>query len=515
MPLFPRSVFPVFRLLAAGALCAAGAASASAAELRTRDNPIEGRYIVVFDEGALADGDTLRSLEIDELARSVTRSSGATLLATYRHALGGFAMQADDAALALVLADPRVAYIEEDGAISLANTIQTQPTWGLDRIDQRALPLNAAYGYGTTAAGVHVYVVDSGILGAHTEFLRRIGNGFTVFNDGRGTEDCEGHGTHVAGTVGGSTWGVAKGVTLHPVKVLDCNGWGTYSGIIAGLDWVRANHVKPAVVNLSVGGLSSDALDAAVANLVAAGLTAVAAAGNRDDDACRYSPGRVAGAITVGATQTNDARATFSNHGACLDLFAPGMGITSAYWISPTATRALNGTSMAAPHVSGVAALYLAANPAASPAAVEAAILANATVDVVADAKGSPNRLLYSRFGSATPTPAPPSIQDLRCHFDGRTSDCVVTYGSVVPASITWNLGSADGSWTYDVCGLRSTSFRTMSADTGVGTRWTPKQPVGGYVVSVTVLVRNAYGYAQRAVNASCNSLGTPGTGPG
>ena len=501
--------------LAAAVLCALGAQAVQAAELRTRDNPIEGRYIVVFKDEALGGLDELRTVGVEELARSLTRAHGATLLTTYQHALQGFAVDADDAALAQLLADPRVAYIEEDGEIALGNTTQPNPTWGLDRIDQRALPLDAAYGYSTTASNVHAYIVDSGILTSHSQFTGRIGNGFSMINDGRGVEDCNGHGTHVAGTVGGSTWGVAKGVTLHPVRVFGCSGGSAYSTVIAGLDWVRANHVKPAVVNMSLGGGASDAMDAATNSLIGAGITVVVAAGNQTADACRYSPARVPNAITVGATQSNDARSSFSNFGPCVDLFAPGSHITSAWWTSPTASTVLNGTSMAAPHAAGVAALYLATQPTASPATVRNALTNNATANVVGDPQGAPNRLLYSRFGASTPPPAPPTITSLSCVFDGRTSDCYVQYTSATPASVTWNRGSSDGSWSYDVCGLRTTAFRTMSTSDGIGARWTPKQPVGGYVVSVNALVRNDYGYVQRAVNASCNSLGTPGTGPG
>jgi subtilisin family serine protease len=312
--------------------------------------------------------------------------------------------RADDKALARLLADPRVAYVEEDGVVSI-NATQSPATWGLDRIDQRNLPLNNSYTYDTTASGVHAYIIDTGVLLNHTQFTGRMGNGFDAVTSGGNANDCNGHGTHVAGTVGGTTHGVAKGVTIHPVRVLGCNGSGTNSGVIAGMDWVANNHVKPAVANMSLGGGASQATDDAVARMTNAGVTVVVAAGNSNDNACNYSPARAPSAITTGSTTNTDARSSFSSFGSCLDIYAPGSSITSAWHTGTTATNTISGTSMASPHVAGVAALYLANNPSATPAQVTQAIISNATPNVVTNpGTGSPNRLLYSLFGTSTPT---------------------------------------------------------------------------------------------------------------
>ncbi len=380
-------------------MCAA-AGSAFATDLRIAKSPVAGQYIVVLKPSAAAlIGETSRAARVSAVANDIATSHGAQLVRSFNRALRGFVVKVDEDALARLLADPRVAYVEEDGYVR-ANPTQTGATWGLDRVDQRNLPLSGSYTYNTTAAGVHAYIIDTGLLASHNEFAGRVGNGFDSV--GGGTNDCNGHGTHVAGTVGGSTWGVAKGVTIHPVRVLDCGGSGTWAGVIAGIDWVAANRVLPAVANMSLGGGASTAVDTAVANLNNAGVTVVVAAGNNAGDACQNSPARAPSAITVGATGSNDARSIWgsgseSNFGSCLDLFAPGTAITSAWHTGNTATNTINGTSMASPHVAGAAALYLASNPAATPAQVTASILGNATPNVVSDPRaGSPNLLLYT-----------------------------------------------------------------------------------------------------------------------
>ena len=314
----------------------------------------------------------------------------------FQHAINGFSVEMTPEEAEALSQDYRVAFVEEDGVVT-ADATQNNPPWGLDRIDQRNLPLNAVYTFNWTGSGVRAYIIDTGIRTTHSQFGGRASNVFDAFG-GNGA-DCNGHGTHVAGTVGGSTYGVAKSALLRGVRVLNCSGSGSNSGVIAGVDWVRNNHIAPAVANMSLGGGISSALDTAVNNLANAGVTIAVAAGNSNTNACNSSPARAANAITVGSTTTSDARSSFSNFGTCLDLFAPGSGILSSWFSSDTATATLSGTSMASPHVAGVAALYKQANPSASSTTIRNAIVNNATTNVVTNAgSGSPNRLLYSLF---------------------------------------------------------------------------------------------------------------------
>ena len=349
---------------------------------------VPGQYIVVLKASAPA----------TQIMNALVPMPGVELRHVYAAALNGFAARLSPAALAELRANPNVAYIEQDQFIRVDAT-ETGATWGIDRIDQRALPLSTTYSWASTGAGVTAYIIDTGINATHNEFGGRASVAFDAVNDGRNGVDCNGHGTHVSGTVGGATYGVAKGVQLRAVRVLDCAGSGTTSGVIAGIDWVTAHHASPSVANMSLGGGASTALDNAVTASISSGVTYAIAAGNSNRNACNYSPARAATAITVGATTTTDGRASYSNYGSCLDIFAPGSGITSSWIGSNTATNTISGTSMATPHVAGVAALYLQTHATASPASVRNALVANGTTGKVTSAgNGSPNVLLFSNY---------------------------------------------------------------------------------------------------------------------
>jgi subtilisin family serine protease len=382
-------------LLAGALLVAPSSAGAQA----TAGEAIDGQYIVVLKDQTTGAG--------AQNAKTRVRERGGRVQREYSHVVNGFSAKLTQQALAEVRSDPAVDYVEPDRVITL-DTTQTNATWGLDRIDQRNRPLSTTYSYDATGAGVTAYIIDTGIRFTHSQFGGRASSGFDAV-DGGTADDCNGHGTHVSGTVGGSTYGVAKGVHLVAVRVLDCNGSGTTSGVVAGIDWVTSTHAAgaPAVANMSLGGGVSTTLDNAVGRSIADGVTYAVAAGNESTNACNGSPSRVAAALTVGSTTSTDARSSFSNFGTCVDIFAPGSSITSAWYSSDAATNTISGTSMATPHVVGAAALYLQGNSSATPATVAGAIVANATAGVVGNpGTGSPNRLLYTNPGSA-PTPQP------------------------------------------------------------------------------------------------------------
>ena len=332
---------------------------------------------------------------------AVAREHGVRPDFIYTHALTGFAGRIADAARQGLLRDSRVTRVEPDGIATIVTT-EIGATWGLDRVDQRSSTLNGTYNYTHTGTGVHAYIIDTGILFSHSEFGGRAVSGYDAV-DGGTADDCNGHGTHVSGTVGGATYGIAKSVQLVGVRVLDCNGSGTWSGVIAGIDWVTGNHVAPAVANMSLGGSANSSVDNAVRNMIASGVATAIAAGNGNfvgiaQDACKSTPARVAEAMTIGATDKNDRKASWSNYGNCVDWFAPGVGITSAWNTSNIATNTISGTSMATPHTTGVAALYLQANPSATPAQVRDALYANTTQHVVSSSKTANNNLLYTNY---------------------------------------------------------------------------------------------------------------------
>ena len=346
---------------------------------------IPDSYIVVMKPATA----TTRSIKT-----GLAKKFGGTVEQDFGAALNGFEATMSETEAKRLAADPKVAYVEQNQTVSLLAT-QTGATWGLDRIDQRARPLSTTYTYPRTASNVTAYIIDTGIRFAHGDFGGRATSGYDAV-DGGTADDCNGHGTHVAGTVGGATWGVAKAVRLVGVRVLNCSGSGTNAGVIAGVNWVTQNARKPAVANMSLGGGASTALDNAVANSIASGVSYALAAGNSSANACSSSPARVPSAITVGATTSTDARASYSNYGTCLDIFAPGSSIKSAWYTSNTATNTISGTSMASPHVAGVAALVLSANPSFTPQQVRDNLVNSATPNVVTSpGTGSPNRLLF------------------------------------------------------------------------------------------------------------------------
>ncbi|MER7560241.1 S8 family peptidase [Nocardioides sp. NPDC126508] len=424
-------------------------------------NAIDGQYIVVMKDQAKAGNGFRASAKSDNAAvRSKAEEAGGNVKFTYDAALNGFAATLSDSALAEVRSDPAVGYVEADGVVK-ATGDQSNPTWGIDRIDQRNLPLSSSYHYDQTGSGVTAYIIDTGILSTHTQFSGRVASGY--YSVGSSTTDENGHGTHVAGTVGGSTYGVAKGVTLVPVRVLDAQGSGTDSGVIAGINWVTSNHTSgPAVANMSLGGGASSSLDAAVNSSIADGVTYAVAAGNDNADASSYSPARVANAITVGSTTNTDARSSFSNYGSIVDVFAPGSNITSSWYTSTTATNTISGTSMATPHVAGVAALYLAAHTSATPAAVQSWITSNATTGVVTSpGSGSPNRLLYSLEGGTTPTD-PPSTGNLLVNpgFESGATGWSASSGVIDSSS---SAPARTGSYKAWLNGYGSTHTDTLS----------------------------------------------------
>lgn len=376
----------------------------------------------------------------------------------YRTVLNGFAGEISDAARNGLMRDHRVVRIEKDGIATTSGT-QTNATWGLDRVDQRELPLDATYLYNNDGSGVESYIIDTGIRYTHEDFQGRVPVDyyFDAFMDGQNGDDCNGHGTHVAGTVGGAEYGVAKNTSLIAVRVLDCNGSGTFSGVIAGMDWVAENASGPSVANMSLGGGSSQSVDDAVQRMYEAGVPVIVAAGNgdrrgREQDACGSSPAGAPTAYTIGATSDNDSKTSWSNYGDCVNMFAPGASITSAWYTSDTSTNTISGTSMASPHVAGVAALYLQNNTSATAQEVYDAITQFSTKNIVTNSRTTENHMVYSLLSDSGndddgTTNAPPTASftvectDLTCNFDGSGSSD--SDGSITDYSWTFGDGNS------------------------------------------------------------------------
>lgn len=432
----------VVAALALGAVSVLPAAAAPTAPEGRIENAgvagaVPGSYIVTLKD-SVVDAESAQG-------QALARRYGAKVKDTYERALNGYAVELSEAQAKKFAADPAVAAVSQNRVFTIGATQPNPPSWGLDRIDQRALPLNNSYTYPDSAGeGVTAYVIDTGVRITHGDFGGRASYGFDAIDNDNTAQDGNGHGTHVAGTVGGTAYGVAKKAKIVGVRVLNNQGSGTTAQVVAGIDWVTRNAVKPAVANLSLGGGVDSALDTAVRNSIASGITYAVAAGNSNANAQNYSPARVAEAITVGSTTNTDARSSFSNFGAVLDLFAPGSSIASTWNTSDTATNTISGTSMASPHVAGAAALYLAANRAATPAQVSTALTTAATPNVVGNpGTGSPNRLL--NVGSST---TPPSGK----RFENATDVAIADNTTVEsPVTVTGVAGNAPAALSVPV----------------------------------------------------------------
>ncbi|MCX5392955.1 S8 family peptidase [Streptomyces sp. NBC_00094] len=396
------------------------------------EGAIAGSYIVTLDESAQA--------ETAE-GRAVAARFGAKIKRTYTSAINGYSVELSEAQAKKLAADPAVKSVVQNRTFTIDGTQPSPPSWGLDRIDQKALPLNQSYSYPDTAGqGVTAYIIDTGVRISHSDFGGRAFNGYDAIDNDNTAQDGHGHGTHVAGTVAGTSYGVAKKAKIVGVRVLDNSGSGTTEQVVAGIDWVTQNAVKPAVANMSLGGGVDTVLDQAVRNSIASGVTYAVAAGNDNSNASNYSPARVSEAITVGSTTSTDARSSFSNYGTVLDIFAPGSSIKSSWNTSDTATNTISGTSMATPHVAGAAAVYLAGNPTATPAQVSTALTTAATPNVVTSpGTGSPNRLLFVG-GGTTPPPTGPKFENTA---DYAIADNATVESPVTVSGVTGNAPSA------------------------------------------------------------------------